>query len=98
MTILSPDTLETTETVTIPYEEYENDNEHRTHIVNPPSNPHLWKQGMTSQDIVDVARMTGQKVKTLCGFEFVPVANPEKYDVCQPCFDIAAEIMREVGQ
>lgn len=96
---LEPQTLETIDTVTIPFEDYDNAAEHRTHIVNPPDNPHLWTvYSMTAQDIVDIARTAGAKIKALCGYEFVPKANPEKYDACQACMDIAGELMRAKGE
>ena len=76
----------------IPYEETDDHPERLTHIVNPPANLHIFQPGMEAQDIVDIARATGQEVVTLCGHRFVPKRNPEKYDVCQTCMDIARQI------
>lgn len=81
----------------MPYVEPENPAEHRTHIVNPDGNPHIYRPGMSAQDIVDVARAGGLEVTTLCGFKFVPLMNPERFDACGICMDIAGQIMREVG-
>lgn len=72
--------------------------DHKTHIVNPPKNLHIWQPGMTAQEIVDIARVTGQEVTALCGYKWVPKRNPDKYDVCQPCMDIAGELMRGNGE
>lgn len=80
-----------------PYEELD-DPEHHTHIINPPSNLHIWKPGMEAQDIVDIARASNQEVVALCGFRFIPKHNPEKFDACSTCIDIAGGIMREEGE
>ena len=81
----------------MPYED-DNDPNHRTHIVRPPENKHIFKLGMTAQDIVDVARVTGQEVVALCGHRFVPKSNPEKYDACKSCMKIAGDLMRAEGE
>ena len=96
--------LDTPEATTIldeevlPYDDSNADENNLTHIVNPTENRHIWRWGMTAQDIVDVARTNGWPVKTLCGTSFTHVRNPEKYPVCQPCVDKAGEIMREMGE
>ena len=92
-------TLELTDdltiTVAIPYETGGTND--RTHIVNPPANTHIWRPGMTSQDIVDIARVTQQNVKTLCGKVFTPKQDPERFEACEECMRIAGDIMREMG-
>lgn len=75
------------------YEESDDPNR-KTHIVNPPKNIHIWRQGMTAQDIVDIARATGQEVIALCGYRWVPKHNPDKFEVCRSCFKIAGDLMR----
>lgn len=80
-----------------PYEE-SNDPNRKTHIVNPPKNIHIWRIGMSMQDVVDIARATGQEVESLCGYRWVPKHNPEKFDVCQACMDIAGQMMSEAGE
>lgn len=75
-----------------PYEQSDDPNR-RTHIVNPPLNIHIWVEGMTMQEVVDIARFTGQEVVALCGYRWVPKHNPEKFDACKPCFEIAGKIM-----
>lgn len=87
-----------TEIFEIPYEDEDDGKEHRTHIINPPANQHIWKPGMEIQEVVDIARFQGLEVTALCGYRWVPKRNPEKYDVCQECFRIAGEIMRERGE
>lgn len=82
----------------LPYEDTNDGRHHMTHIVNPPSNLHIFTPDMSAQDIVDVARATGQQVVALCGYRWVPKRNPEKYDVCQVCMDLAGVLMREGGE
>lgn len=88
---------EITEVDIVPYEDANDDKEHLTHVVDVLNNLHLWKPGMTAQDIVDIARMTGQEVESLCGYRWIPQRNPEKYPVCQICMDVAGMIIREGG-
>lgn len=80
-----------------PYEDTDDPN-HRTHIVNPPKNTHIWKPGMSMQDVVDIARATGQELVCLCGYILVPKANPDKYDACETCIRIAGELMAGAGE
>lgn len=82
----------------IPYEDVQDYGEHKAHIVNPPKNLHIWQPGMEGQDVVDIARATGQEVEALCGYRFIPKRNPDKYDACRACMDIAGEIMRGEGE
>lgn len=82
--------------LTIPYED--DGNNRLTHIVSPPENPHIFTPGMEAQDIVNLARYTGQEVVALCGYKWVPKHNPDKYDACQRCMDIAGAIMRNLGE
>lgn len=81
----------------IPYADSD-DPTKRTHIINPPKNLHIWREGMTAQDIVDIARASGQPVQALCGYIWVPVHNPDKYDLCEPCREIASQIMSNLGE
>ena len=69
----------------------------RVHIVNPPNNLHIWEPGMTSQDIVDVAKALGYEVKGLCGYIFIPKHSVENLDPCEACFEVAQGIIREDG-
>lgn len=80
-----------------PYEDDEDPNR-RTHIVSPPENMHIWQEGWNAQDIVNHARMHGLEVTALCGYKWVPVHNPEKFEACKACFDIAGQIMQGLGQ
>ena len=66
----------------------------RTHIVRPADNGVTRADDpTTAQDIVDLARMTGTEVVALCGYRWVPKANPTKYDTCEACAHIASEIL-----
>lgn len=81
----------------MPYEVNGN-GENFAHIVNPPNNVHIWTPGMSAQDVVDIARTQGMKVRALCGKEWVPKANPDKFDACKTCIDIAGDLMRGAGE
>ena len=99
---MSTDTIDKTagqvEIHVLPYEETDDQAHDRfTHIVNPPANLHIWTPDMSAQDIVDTARLNGWSVTALCGFTWVPKHNPEKYDTCSACMDIAQKIMSEMG-
>jgi hypothetical protein len=80
-----------------PYEESSDPNR-RTHIVNPPMNTHIWRPGMETQQVVDIARATGQEITALCGYTWIPKHNPEKFDVCEKCMTIAGDIMEKLGE
>lgn len=69
----------------------------RTHFINPPMNKHLRRPGMTAKDIVDVARTLGVEIVALCGYRFIPKANPENLDTCEACMKIAQDIISEDG-
>jgi len=94
------DTETTLESVTelFPYEDTDDGADRATHIVNPPNNLHIWRVGMSAQDIVDIARVTGQYVTALCGYKWIPKRNPEKYDLCTGCLEIAQHLMRSNGE
>jgi hypothetical protein len=77
----------------IPYED-DGDKSRKTHVVWEEMNRHILEgEGVSGQDIVDMARMTGAEVTALCGYKFVPVHDPEKYDACKPCIDLAGKLM-----
>ena len=78
----------------MPYEEPNDGKNRLTHIINPPGNTHIWRPGMKSKDVVDIARMSGQEVVALCGYRWVPKHNPDKYESCRECFKVAASIIR----
>lgn len=95
---MTTDTLDVRiDEVILPYDDADDPNL-KTHIVNPPANLHIWKPGMEAQDVVDIARATQQYVIALCGKQFVPKHNPDKYDACDPCMKIAGDIMRGLGE
>lgn len=78
----------------MPYDDSADPNA-RTHIVNWDMNAHIHNGNlsMTSQDIVDSARMLGLEVIALCGYRWVPRRNPDKYDACEACMKIAGMLM-----
>lgn len=64
------------------------------HIVNPLQNEHIWQEGMTSQDVIDVAGMSNRHVVTICGERFYPKGKrPNK--VCDECLKIALELTKD---
>ncbi len=91
-------TVEITDVDIVPYEEEGNDEDTRTHIVNPPKNLHIWTPGMTSREMVSIARMTGQHVVALCDYSWVPKRNPENYKACDTCMTIAQQLMSGMGE
>lgn len=101
MSTTLPETLTELEILTsvdvAPYEDSDDPNR-RTHIVNPPNNLHIWEIGMSAQDIVNIARMTGMHVVALCGYTWIPKHNPDKYDACDTCIRIAGDLMRGNGE
>lgn len=71
----------------------------KTHVVYPPNNGHIpGATLMDAQDLVDLARRKGMIVVALCGYKWIPRADPDKLEACQICFDVAAMIMRESGE
>lgn len=78
----------------LPFEMPADDNMHLTHVINPPMNTHIWKPGMSSRDVVDIARSRQQEITALCGFKWVPKFNPDKFPACAACMNRAAEIIR----
>ena len=80
----------------IPYEESKDSNR-LTHIVNPPGNLHIWRIGMTAQDVVNAARLLGKEVSALCGYRWVPAHDPELFDVCPACMTKAGFLISGEG-
>ena len=71
-----------------------------THIITPFDNQLIWagfnfNPNVTGIDIVAAARAHGLTVTALCDYKFVPVHDPEKYDVCDFCMEIAQQRMME---
>ncbi len=86
-------------------EDTEKSIKHYTHIVSPPENVAIYaflvRQGNadpTAQDIVKFARDNRMEVKAICGYIWVPELDPDKYDLCQLCMDVAGMHMRNAGE
>lgn len=86
------------EVVVAPYDDTSDGNEHHTHIINPPNNVHIWAVGMTAKEVVTIARVNGLPVTALCGYQWVPKRNPDKYPACEKCMDEAHNLMRGKGE
>lgn len=100
MTTLAPE-IETVFEIEdlLSYDESDNDKaKHKTHIVNPPMNTHIWQPGMEMQEVVTIARMNGYEVTALCGYKWVPKRNPERFDMCMTCLARAEELMAGAGE
>lgn len=95
---MSIETLEKLDIVESPYEEPAKEGEGKAHIVNPPNNLHIWRIGMTTQDIVDIARVRGLEVVALCGYRWIPRKDPDAYPACEACFKIAQLLMASNGE
>lgn len=92
MTTATPDSAVDIELTLVPFEQNDDPN-HRSHYVRPADNGVLRADDpTTAQDIIDTARLAGTEVVALCGFRWVPKANPKSYPVCDACLDIAVEI------
>lgn len=92
MTTLATEDIQITEL--FPYEEDDSGNA-KAHIVNSLQNKHIDTGGnMSSQDVVNVARLAGQEVVALCGYKWIPKLNPDKHDACEKCIEIAHGMLK----
>ena len=98
-TIVRPDvdTDEALKEFVTPYEDSDDPNT-RTHYVRPYENGHIWQKGMTAKEVVELARINGIEIMALCGYTWVPKLNPDKYDLCSTCNDLAHKYMKESGK
>lgn len=89
MTVITHTETDTFQETTVAQQE-ELAKEDLRHIINPPNNLHIWKIGMSAQEIVDIARVRRLEIKALCGVWFVPKKNPEDVKkTCDICLEIA---------
>lgn len=98
MTLSSPE-IETREIESIdldemlnPFEEDDGSNPNRkAHYVVWEDNPEFVARfgPMSSPELVSTARLHRVEVIALCGYKWVPVLNPKKFDVCARCVDVA---------
>ena len=82
------------EDIVSPFEDPDDGKEHLTHVINPTKNLHIWRPGLTSKEIVVLARVAGIELMALCGYKWVPTRNPEHYPACSECMEIAAAMIR----
>lgn len=100
MTLSSPE-IETREIETVdlnemlnPFDEDDgSDPNRRAHYVTWEDNPEFVARFgvLGSQELVDTARLFRVEVIALCGYKWVPRLNPQKFDVCTKCANIAAD-------
>lgn len=60
----------------------------KRHVIAWQDNLHIYKKGMTSQDIVDFARVNGVEVVALCGKIWIPSQQVAGRETCDPCVDL----------
>ena len=87
MTIMQEET--TTDHELVPYDETV-DPDRKTHMVAPSDNPricHALGNGpeITSQDVVDYARLHDMVVTALCGYTWIPKHRPGMFSTCEAC-------------
>ena len=90
MSTITEETTTVVETVIV--EEPQAETPKMRHII-PPANLHIFRPWMSTQDIVDIARVRGLEVVALCGYRWVPRSNPENMPTCDDCVRIAGEIL-----
>jgi hypothetical protein len=93
-TLAEPSTDVNLDQEVVPYEDYDGTGNHLTHLIIPNDNQHLWMEGMTAKDIVAIARLAGAEVVALCGYKWVPKRNPDRFPICQKCYQAASAIVR----
>lgn len=66
----------------------------RSHYVRPADNGvRSGDDPTTARDIVDLARLGGYEVVALCGYRWIPQADPKKHPICEACIDVGAAIL-----
>lgn len=66
----------------------------KAHYVNPPANTHIWREGMTMQEVVEIAKERGLELVALCGYVWIPQHDePYGLPVCERCSEIVADHM-----
>lgn len=68
---------------------YREDPERKAHTFVTLSNKHIWRAGMTDQDVIDRARIDQLPIKALCGQMFVPDVDPRDREACSECYAVA---------
>lgn len=93
---VDPGTMEVVQTDLVPFEQDDgSDPDRRAHIVRPADNGvYSADDPRTAKDIIAMARLTQTEVVALCGHVFVPKHNPESYDACERCIEMAGLIDR----
>lgn len=93
MSALDTSSDTTTDTEILPFEDVD-DPEHQAHYIRPFDNVHIAgpDMAMSAKDISDTARLLGLEVVALCGFRWVPKANPTKHQVCELCVEVGVQI------
>lgn len=91
-TVVEQTTIEAVETEEVT----EASNNEPRHIINPPMNLHIWREGMSTQEIVDIARVRGLEVVALCGYRWIPTRDASLVkETCNACIDEAGRLMND---
>ena len=96
MSTITEETTTVVETVVV--EEPQAETPKMRHVITPPANLHIFKPHMSSQDIVDIARVRKLEVQALCGHRFIPERNVENLTTCDECLRIVGELLSIAGR
>lgn len=99
MTTTAPERQSMTMEELVPYDKLEKDHNLKVHIATPAENLHIWRPGMSTPDMITVARCLRVEIVAICGHRWIPSHNPEEIkDVCEACTEEAAKRMQEAGE
>lgn len=68
---------------------YHEDPDRKVHGFNILGNRHIWKAGMSHQDVIDYSRIHNVPLKALCGELLVANVNPNNREGCNECYTIS---------
>lgn len=89
MSVMHPEKLEQEEI--IPYEDSSDNSNAISHYVIGEDNRHIYEPPMTIEDVIDIARITGQHLVAICGAVVVPRYDPTTCPMCKACVKINAK-------
>lgn len=70
----------------------------KRHMINETDNTHIWRPGMKTTEIVDIAMVRRIEIQALCGYRWIPVrgnTGTAGLETCEACIDIAGKILSE---
>ena len=78
-------------------EEEQIDKDRKAHFISPVGNTHIWKDGMDTRDVINIAVVGKIELTAICGYTWVPIGSPTKHDTCEECLEIAQQWIGEDG-